>query len=232
MTEVLAGLVLGFAGSAHCAAMCGPLVIALRGGAPGRSRHGAGDVGAFALYHGARLAAYAGLGLVAGSIGHALSTIGVGRTLSLAAGLALIAGAIASLGVVPAPQVLGGLARWIGRLGRACREATAGHAAASAVVAGGLNALLPCGMLYAALTAAAAAGRPGQAALFMALFGLGTLPALAACWTLAGSLGPAVRQRLRFALPLALAGVGLQLIVRALPPERVPYAPTAAHHHD
>jgi uncharacterized protein len=142
----------------------------------------------------------------------------------------LIAGALTSLGVLPAPHALGGLARLIGRAGRACRDATTGHAAASAVLAGGLNALLPCGMLYAALTASAALSRPGEAAAFMALFGLGTLPALAACWAVAGSLGPAVRQRLRFVVPLALAAVGLQLMLRALPAERAPHAHAAPHH--
>jgi sulfite exporter TauE/SafE len=231
MTELLAGLVLGFAGSAHCAAMCGPLAIALRGRAPGGDRSTVGGAGLFALYHGARLAAYAGLGLGAGAIGHALATMGIGRALSAVAGLALIAGALGSLGVLPAPHALGGVGRAVGRLARAGREATTGHAAAGAAVAGGLNALLPCGMLYAALTAAATFSRAGDAALFMVLFGLGTVPALAACWALAGSFRPAVRHRLRFVVPIALAAVGLQLIVRALPAERPPAAHAGHHAH-
>jgi sulfite exporter TauE/SafE len=85
-------------------------------------------------------------------------------------------------------------------------------------------------MLYAALTASAALSRPAEAATFMTLFGLGTLLALAACWALAGSVGPAVRQRLRFVVPLALAAVGLQLMLRALPAEPGPHAQPAAHH--
>jgi sulfite exporter TauE/SafE len=90
-------------------------------------------------------------------------------------------------------------------------------------------------MVYAALAAAAALGRPAEALLFMALFGTGTLPALAACWALAGAIAPALRQRLRFATPVALAAVGMLLIARGLPAQTPPHdghdLPAVQHVH-
>ena len=216
MTAALAGLVLGLAGSAHCAAMCGPLAIALRGHGAAAGGRTAGGAVRFALYHGARLAAYGGAGLIAGLAGRALSLLGLGRVLAAVAGVALIASAAISLGLVRRP---GSSSRLSGRLGRAAsalRRATAGHPALTAIGAGVLNACLPCGMLYGALTAAAALGGPAEGALFMVLFGIGTLPAIAACWAMADAIAPLLRQRLRVALPWTLAAVGLLLLVRGL----------------
>ncbi len=83
-------------------------------------------------------------------------------------------------------------------------------------------------MLYGALTAAAALAGPAESSLFMVLFGIGTLPAIAACWAMADALAPLLRQRLRFALPWTLAAVGVLLIARGL---AAPSAPGADHQH-
>src|SRR5690606_15349302 len=55
-------------------------------------------------------------------------------------------------------------------------------------VAGLLNGLLPCGMVYMALASALNAENPSGGALFMFLFGLGTLPLLL-IFTIAASYG-------------------------------------------
>jgi sulfite exporter TauE/SafE len=77
-------------------------------------------------------------------------------------------------------------------------------------VVGIMNGFLPCGLVYAALAAAAARGSAGEAMLGMMVFGLGTWPALGALGIAGSALGPGVRARLRPAaalLMLALAGV-------------------------
>jgi uncharacterized protein len=216
MTAALAGLVLGLAGSAHCAAMCGPLAIALRGRAVAGSRGSVDGAARFALYHGARLAAYGSAGFVAGVAGHALSLLGLGRVVAAVAGLALILGAAATLGLIGRRGASGRLSQGLVRVSSTMRRATDGHALLGAIGAGVLNACLPCGMLYGALTAAAALGGSAEAALFMILFGIGTLPGIAACWAMADALAPLLRQRLRLALPWTLAAVGVLLIARGL----------------
>jgi hypothetical protein len=58
--------------------------------------------------------------------------------------------------------------------------ATGRRGVASRYVLGAANGLLPCGLVYAALGIPLASGSAPVGAMAMALFGLGTVPALAA----------------------------------------------------
>ena len=209
MTALFGGVLLGVAGSIHCVAMCGPLVLAVRNARDGRG---------VALYHGARVAVYAALGLLAGLAGHAVSAAGLGRALSLAGGIALLALAAKRMGL--AQGVTHGAGAWaaraIGRAMQASRALTDGRPRAAALAAGALNAFLPCGLVYAALAAAAATATAAGASGFMLAFGLGTVPALAALPLLARTMPQTLRSRLRFAAPAALAIVGGMLIMRGM----------------
>jgi sulfite exporter TauE/SafE len=89
---------------------------------------------------------------------------------------------------------------------------------------GALNGLLPCGLVYAALTAAAGLGSLPQAVGFMVAFGLGTAPVLVFLGLASGAVTARVPVRIRRAAPAMLAIVGVLLIVRGL---RMP----AAHDH-
>lgn len=209
MTAIAAALLLGAAGSVHCIAMCGPLVLAVRAARDGRG---------VALYHGARVSVYGALGLLAGMAGHAVSAAGLGRALSVAGGLALLALALRRFGVGTGAAVGAGTAaaRWIARAMHGARARTAGRPGAAAIAAGALNAFLPCGLVYAALAAAAATATLAGASVFMLAFGLGTIPALAALPLLARTMPQAVRSRLRFAAPAALVVVGVMLVMRGM----------------
>lgn len=214
MSVLLAGLLLGLAGSLHCVAMCGPLTLALHGP---RQRTAGGPkpvLPLIVIYHAGRVSTYAAAGYAAGAVGHAITSMGAGRGLAWVAGVALLVSAATHFGIGPALPGLP-VARVVGRLARTARGIFQQHPAAGAFAGGVLNACLPCGMLYAAMTAAAALGRPGDGLAFMTLFGLGTAPALAAVWLLAGLFTPAVRRGFRHATPVALVIVGLLLIARA-----------------
>ncbi len=208
----LGGLVLGAAGSGHCATMCGPLVaLANPRGATAAERalyvH-------TALYHAGRLSTYAALGGLIGLTGGALVSAGLGRALAVAAAVGVLAQA-----VVAWHSLRGGahgaigrvVTRVIGRAGGWMRE----HRIAGPMLFGGLTGLLPCGLVYAALTAAAGFGSVGESALFMAAFGLGTTPLLATVGLSAGRLEKHVPLRLKRVAPIALAAVAILLIVRA-----------------
>jgi sulfite exporter TauE/SafE len=214
MTELLAGLLLGVAGSVHCAAMCGPLVLAFRPlRTPGRA----------ALYHATRVAVYAAAGLISGAVGYTSQAMGLGRILSIAAGIVLLllavrrAGLAVGVGPGQGPAVAHRL-RWAGRafadLMRILQRRAADRPVIGVIAAGAANALLPCGLVYAALAAATAFGTTASAVSFMLSFGLGTVPMLAIISALARSVPPGLRLRLRFAAPLALAALGLLLIAR------------------
>ncbi|HMX39171.1 MAG TPA: sulfite exporter TauE/SafE family protein, partial [Saprospiraceae bacterium] len=81
---------------------------------------------------------------------------------------------------------------------------------------GVLNGLLPCGMVYAALAGAISTTEAAGGALFMAVFGVGTLPLLLMLSVLGQGAGTWVRQRVRFLQPVLLAVAGLLLLQRGL----------------
>ena len=78
------------------------------------------------------------------------------------------------------------------------------------------NGLLPCGMVYIALTGAMASASATAAASFMTLFGLGTLPLLFVFNFYGIRLQASVKQRIKFVSPIVIAIMGILLIIRGL----------------
>lgn len=195
----------------HCLGMCGPLVCAASLPAKGS------PVGALALYHAGRIASYALIGALLGSIG-SLMPAGVNTlvwqgVLSLLAAAALVWVALGLLEIFPlaSPSCAGRLSRWL--------SASLGGIAGSNGLAkrfglGVANGLLPCGPVYTIAVAALAAGSALHGALAMAVFGAGTLPLLVALALGLRWVGQRLRLRLyRAGAALALL-MGLQLALR------------------
>lgn len=219
-----AGLVLGAAGSGHCAVMCGPLVVL----AQPRQSTGGRLAGHVAAYHGGRLLSYALVGALVGATGGVIAAqgSGFGRALAIVAACALLVQAVAQwrlrgAGSWPA------LTRAIGAAGRLMRR----HTVAGPAVFGALTGLLPCGLVYAALTASLGLGGAASGVAFMLAFGLGSVPVLAWIGVSAKTLrdGAPARMLRRFA-PAGLAIVALVLVVRAFGAHASHSEPTAQHH--
>jgi sulfite exporter TauE/SafE len=83
-------------------------------------------------------------------------------------------------------------------------------------MAGLLNGMLPCGLVYVALAGATASQDPLRGAIFMALFGMGTLPLLAALLLLGKSLQIRLRQQMIKCYPALIGCMALLLILRGL----------------
>lgn len=168
LPSMLAGAALtGLLATPHCAAMCGGFATAC-------SSHRGRDGRSAFPWHLGRLAGYAVLGALAGGAGRALP--GPAWLPALLAALLLLWSAAALAGLVGDP------ARALPAAVRPVATLAAALARRPGVVArvgfGAAIALLPCGMLWAALGAAVASGGPGTGALVMAAFGVGTLPGL------------------------------------------------------
>ncbi|WP_298333776.1 sulfite exporter TauE/SafE family protein [Asticcacaulis sp.] len=200
----------GLTGSiAHCLPMCGPFVL-MQIAAPGQSRWAR----LLLPYHAGRLTTYALLGAAAGSVLFFLPASPVLELVRRAL-LALVATAFLYL-------LAEGLLTRFGlrlpfRLGLRlpCRlKAMSGHNSPRVVAryALGLSlGLLPCGLVFVALTAVAAAGNPLSGALGMLAFGAGTVPALSAL----GLFGAPLLQRwpwFQDALRLTALGVNAVLL--------------------
>jgi hypothetical protein len=223
---VMAALfMVGLVGSvAHCATMCGPLVLAqlplAAGTSPGLVR------GALIPYHLGRATTYTVLGGLAGGLGSSIAAAASLRP--ILAGFLLLAAALFSVqalkgvGFLRIPVRDGGLA---GRLAAFVSRVAAPllrRADGGGYVLGVALGFLPCGLLYGALAAAAGAGSAIAGAGAMAAFAAATVPTLlaigcvgtglAARWrTVARSLAPPLQALSAVALvALALGGpIGL-----------------------
>lgn len=199
---------LGLAGSLHCAGMCGPLTLAL-------PATGSGPVGFIAgrlAYHFGRITTYTALGVVIGWLGRSLALAGVQRWVSMAAGIAIIAGLVLSHRASGAGLTAAAVRQLKNALGTVLRR----RSISSLWTLGLLNGLLPCGMVYAAAAGAMATGGWLSGISYMALFGLGTLPVMLGI-SLSGTAIPvAMRLRLQQLVPISAAVVGVLLILRGM----------------
>ena len=178
---LLAGaLLMGLVGSTHCLAMCGGLAAAIGQAAP-TDRRGA-ILARATVYSTGRITSYAVAGAIAGGLGHAFGvSSGLGMGLRVAAGLLVIAFGLHVAGWWNGLSTLErvGLRLWR-RLAPLHRRIGRPDALGRVFLLGLLWGWLPCGLVYAALVAAAASSRVASGALFMLAFGVGTLPALLA----------------------------------------------------
>jgi hypothetical protein len=211
MTFLVSGFLLGLAGSLHCVGMCGPLALVAHPPATFARRPSAAQ---FLVHQAGRISIYVVLGTFAGWTGAAVAGEGWQSVVAIVAGLLLVGQAVGLGG--------GRMAARAGRLLAALTNrsrvlhVTAHRPLARAAAFGAVNGLLPCGLLYAALVAAAGFGSLSAAVAFMGAFGLGSVPALAALVTSGRVAFPRAPRLLRRAAPVALAAVGLLLIARGL----------------
>ena len=204
MTALFGVLLASLAGSVHCAGMCGPFVCVYAG-------LGTSQVGkvVHAAYHGGRLVSYLVLGAVAGALGAGADRLGGLVGVSRAA--ALLAGGLMVLwGTSTILTARGVVLPWRraqrrlrAPLGAILLRLRAHPPMLRAGATGLLTTLLPCGWLYAFVAVAAGSGSSIAGATTMAVFWLGTVPALTAL----GAITQRLAGRYGHRLPVAMASV-------------------------
>jgi sulfite exporter TauE/SafE len=206
--ELWTAFILGLAGSLHCAAMCGPLTLLVPVTGPRMSQ----KISSRLLYNAGRLFTYAILGALFGAFGRAFAIVGLQRWISVIAGVVVLLGLGFSTFHVPMSAGLNRIVTAVkSRFSVLLRKRTLPSIASL----GALNGLLPCGLVYIAATASAATANSIAGALYMVVFGLGTVPMLLMIGLGGGSvrLSPLKVKRL---MPIVAAVAGVLLIVRGL----------------
>ncbi|MBK8557405.1 MAG: sulfite exporter TauE/SafE family protein [Lewinellaceae bacterium] len=205
-------LILGLAGSLHCAGMCGPLMLALPLPVAERFRL----AGHSMVYQLGRILTYAALGLFFGLLGKGLAMAGFQQVLSVLAGSLLLGAAIFALRWEAMVLSVGWIRRatqWVQlRIGKLLRE----HPGGASFSIGLLNGLLPCGLVYAALAGAITTTDGWMGSAYMAVFGLGTTPLLLILMLSGQRIGAPLRSKFRVVQPLLLALTGIILLSRGL----------------
>ena len=214
LSMFLAGLI----GSAsHCAAMCGPFVQAQTSETMTGLKVGSGELrrlaGAALLpYHTGRAATYILLAVLLSLPLHLMARLPELRAIPA---IALILGALLFLvlgfrglrGSLEVGELGGGIGAWLGRFAKPLLAKPWGW---RGIGLGMVLGFLPCGLLYAAIGAAAATSNPLAAAMSMAVFTLGTFPML---WLVGYLGGWAQRRWNKFARPVMPAIALLNAIV-------------------
>lgn len=202
----------GIVGSFHCVGMCGPLALALP---LSNNSFTAKITGAF-IYNAGRIITYAVFGLLFGLIGQTAALFGFQQWLSVVTGTLILLFILVpkkyKMQAVAANYTNGYFAKIRMQLGRLFSQKNN----ASLFVIGLLNGLLPCGLVYMAVAGAIAAGSMAASILFMAAFGLGTLPVM---WSIAffgNYMGISLRQKIRRVYPYMMALMACLLILRGM----------------
>jgi sulfite exporter TauE/SafE len=189
--------------------MCGPLALLVPVTGPTTSQR----ITSRLTYNLGRLFTYAILGALFGTFGKTLALIGLQRWLSIIAGTIILIALAFSIfdfrfrkfSIFYFPFSIKA------KFSNLLRKRTL----ISIASLGALNGLLPCGLVYIAATAAAATANPINGAVYMLIFGAGTIPMLLAI-AFGGTslnLNPIKVRRL---IPTVAAVAGVLLIVRGL----------------
>ena len=207
MIFLISSFVLGLAGSFHCIGMCGPIALALP-----LSRKSTGSIltGILTANTG-RIITYMLLGYLIGSIGFSFQLFRLFQVLSMLFGIGLIALAWRKRWLKHIEFRSPGFQRWVSaKIALLLRQ----NGPVKLFGIGLLNGLLPCGMIFLALTNALLAENPIGSAASMAAFGFGTLPALIGVGFFAQRINQTFRVRLTRAFPYLLSVIGLLVILR------------------
>ena len=218
--DIFMAFSVGILGSIHCIGMCGGIVAALSMGGDKTYWRG------IASYHLGRIISYSTLGLVAGLIGSLITAktelLHIQQMLSVLAGMFMIIFALQIGGVIPERFAAISFIRIPASL---LQKTARGNAPLFWGLTGLTNGLLPCGMVYAALSLSLKQADPVAGTIMMTAFGIGTVPAMTVLAITIRRLDPFLKARFLKLAALTLVLFGLFTIGRG-------YMQTGGHNHD
>lgn len=203
---------MGLISSFHCVGMCGPIALALPVHKGTRTRQIAGVL----AYNAGRALTYAMFGTVIGTIGASLAWLGVLRYASIAIGAGMLAYVLWPSGLERQLHMPLFWQKTINRLKQSMRFYLKRVDLPGMMLLGMLNGAIPCGMVYMALMNSVATGSTWGGGAFMALFGMGTMPAMLVLGVARQQFTPALRTRVRRLTPVLVAIAGIWLVARGI----------------
>lgn len=205
---LISSLLLGLASSLHCVGMCGPLVMSI----PVQHLPVGKKIRGIIIYQFGRVGMYAMLGMLAGLIGWRIYAAGLQQLFSIIIGVLIL---LMLSGNFFFKKIHG--TNWLTKtVTQFMFWAIGKRSAIGMFLMGAANGLLPCGMVYIAVTGAMATGTVEGSALFMIFFGLGTIPALLALAFWGARLSWQTRRNMQKIVPYVVAFTAILLIVRGL----------------
>ena len=204
---------LGFLGSLHCVGMCGPLALSYGQIGPGSWNQ---QILKALEYNLGRVLMYSFLGLILGSFGEMILGSGIQNYITIGAGLLLILLFLSSLSLEQFFWKSSNFRNIYAHLQGKIYSLLDGRKKTRPLMVGLVNGILPCGLVYIALAGAFSQPSAVASAGFMALFGLGTFPAMFAVMISGQWLNATRYPWLRKVFPYAQLAVGVFLIYRGV----------------
>ena len=205
-------LIFGLLGSFHCVGMCGPIAFML----PVDRRNSVRKVSQIFIYHFGRILAYSIIGLFFGLVGKSLYIFGIQQQLSIIIGLLMIIVVLIPVKTFNKYNFSKPIYKIISNVKAGLGNALKKKTADTFLTIGFLNGFLPCGLVYMAVFASLTMQNALQGSLYMALFGLGTVPLMTTAIYLGKFLNTTVKQRIQKAIPVFVVIIGLLFIIRGL----------------
>ncbi|MCL5128795.1 sulfite exporter TauE/SafE family protein [Algibacter sp. L4_22] len=209
---LFSAFILGLLGSFHCVGMCGPIAFML----PVDRNNAFKKAVQIGVYHFGRLLAYSIIGLVFGLIGKSLFLFGFQQQLSIFIGVLMILVVLIPQKIFNKYNFSKPIYRLISKVKSALGSAMKKKTMDTFLTIGFLNGFLPCGLVYMAVFAAIASGNALSGSLYMAVFGLGTIPLMTTAIYFSQFLKGAARQKIQKAIPVFIVIIGLLFIIRGL----------------
>ncbi|MBO6607012.1 sulfite exporter TauE/SafE family protein [Psychroserpens sp.] len=205
-------LIFGLLGSFHCVGMCGPIAFML----PVDRNNTSKKILQISTYHIGRILAYSVIGLIFGLVGKGLYIFGIQQQLSIVVGVLMIIIVLIPVNTFNKCNFSKPIYKVISKVKSSLGQALKKKSADTFLTIGFLNGFLPCGLVYMAVIASIAAQNVAHSSLYMALFGLGTIPLMTTAIYLGKFLNTTVKRRIQKAIPVFVIIIGALFIVRGL----------------
>lgn len=208
---IIAGFSLGAVSSLHCVGMCGPLALSL----PIHQQSKGEQSLSILLYQFGRVITYSVLGLIFGLAGRGVYLAGFQRWFSIVMGVSIFL-LVMQYWIFRNQTQPSFLTNFYSHVRRLMITTLKGRTTGRFLFFGMANGLLPCAMVYVAIAGALVTTEIAHSVLFMALFGLGTLPAMFALSYFGQFVSLPARNYFKKAVPLLVSAIAIILVLRGM----------------
>jgi sulfite exporter TauE/SafE len=208
---ILAGFGLGALSSLHCVGMCGPLALSL----PVHHLSKPQQFFSVLLYQSGRVVTYSILGCVLGFAGRRVYLAGFQQWFSILIGIFILL-LVTQYWLFKKRAQPSFLTHFYVRVQKLMMKILENKSSGTFLFFGMANGLLPCAMVYVAIAGAMVTTEIANSVLFMAMFGLGTLPAMFAFSYFGQFISLPVRNSFKKAVPVFVSVMAVILILRGM----------------
>jgi sulfite exporter TauE/SafE len=192
--------------------MCGPIALVL----PVDRNNSWRKAIQIILYHFGRILTYATIGLLFGLIGESFAIFGFQQQISIIIGLIMLSTLLFSESILGKLNISQPIFKWVGKLKSELGASLKKKELDTFFYIGLLNGLLPCGLVYMAVFGAIAINGLAESSLYMAFFGLGTVPLMSIVIYAKDWLKSILKFNPKRIIPYAIAIIGILFILRGL----------------